>query len=65
MLKWLLSLFLFVVVIGVLQPRLAAWLGLGKLPGDLRLKIRGKDYLFPFASTLLTALLGAVLFHLI
>lgn len=57
MLKWLIVLFAAVFVIGLLQPRLAAWLRLGRLPGDVRLRLRGREYVFPFASTLLLSLL--------
>ena len=65
MLKWLISLILVVVLLGALQPRLAAWLGLGRLPGDIRLRIRGRDYLFPFSSVLLISLLASVLMRLL
>lgn len=65
MLKWLIALFLVVLLLGVLQPRLAAWLGLGRLPGDLRLRFRGRDYLFPFASVILLSLLASLLVRLL
>ena len=65
MLKWLTSLILVVVLLAVLQPRLAARLRLGNLPGDLRLKLRGREYLFPFASVLLLSLLASVLMRLL
>lgn len=61
MLKWLLSLILVVVLLAVMQPRLVAWLRPGRLPGDLRLKLRGREYLFPFASVLLMSLLASIL----
>ena len=65
MLKWLIALFLVVLLIGVAQPRLAAWLRLGRLPGDLRFRLRGREYLFPFASVLLLSLLASVLMRLL
>jgi Protein of unknown function (DUF2905) len=61
MLKWLIALFLVVLLLGVLQPRLAAWLRLGRLPGDLRFRLRGREYSFPFASVILLSLLASVL----
>lgn len=64
MLKWLIAVVLAVLVLGILQPRLAAWLRLGRLPGDMRLRIRGREYAFPFASTLLLSLLLAALVRL-
>lgn len=65
MLKWLITLFLVVLLLGVLQPRLAAWLRLGRLPGDLRFRLRGREYLFPFASVILLSLLASVLMRLL
>jgi hypothetical protein len=65
MLKWLISLILVVVLLAVMQPRVVAWLRLGRLPGDLRLKLRGREYLFPFASVLLLSLLASVLMRLL
>lgn len=64
-LKWLVSIVLVVVLLGALQPRLAAWMRLGRLPGDLRLKFRGRDYLFPFASVLLLSLIASILMRLL
>jgi hypothetical protein len=65
MLKWALTLLLVVLVIGLCQPRLAERLRLGRLPGDLRFRWRGRDYAFPFATTLLFSLLAALLFRLV
>jgi len=65
MLKWLIAIFLVVLLLGVAQPRLAARLRLGRLPGDLRLRLRGREYLFPFTSVLLLSLLASVLMRLL
>jgi hypothetical protein len=65
MLKWLIALFLVVLLLGVLQPRLAAWLRLGRLPGDLRFRLRGREYSFPFASVILLSLLASILMRLL
>ncbi|MFN7572268.1 MAG: DUF2905 domain-containing protein [Betaproteobacteria bacterium] len=55
--RWLLTLFLSLAVLTALQPWLQK-LGIGRLPGDFRFRIRGRDYVLPFASTvLLTALM--------
>jgi hypothetical protein len=62
--KWAIALLLVVLLLGLLQPRLAARLRLGRLPGDLRLRWRGRDYQFPFTSTLLLSLLATLLFRL-
>ena len=65
MLKWLIALALVVLLLGVLQPRLAAWLRLGRLPGDLRFRLRGREYAFPFASVILLSLLASLLMRLL
>jgi hypothetical protein len=65
MLKWLIALFLVVLLLGVLQPKIAAWLRLGRLPGDLRFRLRGREYLFPFASVILLSLLASALMRLL
>lgn len=50
MLKWLLTLTVMVVALGLLGPLLAR-LGLGRLPGDLQVRHRGKRYYFPLATS--------------
>lgn len=65
MLKWMLVLFLAVFVVGLLQPRLARWLRLGALPGDIEFMLRGKRYVFPFASALLFSLVAGLIGKLI
>ena len=65
MLKWMIALFAAVFVLGLLQPKLARLLRLGRLPGDLHLRWRGKEYGFPFASTLLVSLVVAIISHVI
>lgn len=58
MLKWLLTLGLGLLVTGLLAPWLSRH-GLGRLPGDIRVRGKRGDYYFPLASSLiLSALLG-------
>lgn len=54
--RLLVTLFLALVVLTALQPWLRK-LGIGRLPGDLRFRIGEREYLLPFASTLLLTLL--------
>lgn len=58
MLKWLIVLVATVFVIGLLQPRL---LKPGRLPGDLRFRLRGREYCFPFASVIVFSLVAALI----
>jgi hypothetical protein len=52
MLKWLLAIALVVLVLGAFAPRLRK-LGLWRLPGDITLRLRGRDVFLPFTSTIL------------
>ena len=55
MLKWLLVLVLGIVVIGFLTPVLAKR-GLGRLPGDITVRWRGRTLYLPITTTLLLSL---------
>lgn len=61
MFKWLLAIFIAVFILGVAMPKLARWLRLGQLPGDMSVRWRGQVYQFPFATTVLLSLLLGVL----
>lgn len=61
MIKWLLTLFIAVAVLAIVMPRLMTWLRLGRLPGDITVRVRGRTYLFPFATTLLLSLLAVAI----
>ena len=55
--RWLLTMFIALVVLTALQPWLRR-LGIGRLPGDFNVRIGRREYSFPFASTvLMTALM--------
>ncbi|MGH8744968.1 MAG: DUF2905 domain-containing protein [Burkholderiales bacterium] len=55
MLKWLLTLFIALAVLSAVQPWFSR-LGIGRLPGDLRIPLRGRVYYIPFASTVVLSL---------
>lgn len=65
MLKWLIALLVTVFVAGVFLPRLAARLRVGRLPGDVSFRFRGRLYHFPFATALLLSLLATLLLRLL
>lgn len=62
MLKWFVAFMLAIVLIGGLTPLLRR-VGLGRLPGDLHFTRAGKQYSFPFASSLLLSALVAWLVY--
>jgi Protein of unknown function (DUF2905) len=64
MLKWLITTFIALAVLTTLQPWLRK-LGLGRLPGDLSLRMRGRDVYIPFTTTILIAGLMGLLGYLI
>ena len=57
MIKWLITVVLALVLFAGLTPLLRR-MGLGRLPGDVRVRLRGKDYSLPIASTVLLSLLA-------
>jgi hypothetical protein len=57
MIKWLITIVLALVLFAGLTPLLRR-MGIGRLPGDLRVRLRGKDYSLPIASTVLLSLLA-------
>jgi len=58
MLKWLLTTLLALVVFSAAMPWLARRFGIGNIPGDMRFRVRGREYLLPLASTLLLTFLA-------
>lgn len=58
--RWLLVFLLAFVLFNGLQ-RVLRRLGLGRLPGDLRLRLRGRDWVLPLASSLVLSLLAAAI----
>ncbi|MFO1362982.1 MAG: DUF2905 domain-containing protein [Burkholderiales bacterium] len=56
MLKWLLTLAVALVVLSAVSPWLARRFGLGRLPGDLVVRVRGREVYVPFTTTILLSL---------
>jgi hypothetical protein len=52
MLRWLLVIFLALLLINSLTPWLQK-LGFGRLPGDIRFKLFGKEWFIPLSSTII------------
>ena len=60
MIRWVLTVFVALVVFSALLPWLEK-LGVGRLPGDIRFSLFGMKIFLPFASTIL---LSTVIFLL-
>lgn len=59
MIRWMVVIFLILVVLSSLTPWLNK-LGFGKLPGDFRFRLFGRDWYLPFASTVVLSLVGTL-----
>ncbi len=60
--RWLIVFMLALALIGWFSPLLRR-IGLGRLPGDIHFVRKGREYSFPFASSLvLTALVTWLLY---
>jgi Protein of unknown function (DUF2905) len=60
MLKWLLALVIGLIVLTALAPWLSRH-GLGRLPGDLIVRYKGRLYYLPFTSVILLSLVLTLL----
>ena len=65
MLKWVLTLFVALTVLTAASPWLARRFGLGRLPGDVTVRVRGRDYYLPFTTTILLSLALTLLARLL
>jgi len=64
MLKWLVTLIAALLILGLFTP----WfnrLGLGRLPGDVRIKRARGTFYFPFTSVILMSLVLSLLAYLL
>ena len=53
--KWVLALSIALIVLSAISPWLTRY-GLGRLPGDVTLRYKGRLYYLPFTSTVLLSL---------
>jgi hypothetical protein len=64
LLKWLLTLAIALLVMGALTPWLRR-LGFGRMPGDITIERGGRQYFFPFGSTVMLSLLATLIFWML
>ena len=62
MIRWLVVVFLALVVFSAIGPWLEK-LGLGRLPGDLRFRFLGRNWFIPLASSVLISLIALAISH--
>ncbi len=58
MIRWFIAIFLALILISWLTPLLQK-LGVGRLPGDLRFKLFGREWFVPLTSTILLSMLAS------
>ena len=59
MIRWLVVVFVALIIFGGLSPWLEK-LGLGRLPGDFRFRLFGRDIHVPLASSVVLSLIAMV-----
>jgi hypothetical protein len=64
MIRWLLTTFIAVAVLSSASPWLHK-IGIGRLPGDVTLRLFGRTWPFPFMSTLVLSLLLSLIARLL
>lgn len=64
MIRWLLVVFLALILFSGLRRWLEKF-GLGKLPGDFRFRLFGREWFIPFASSIVLSLLAMVVIRLL
>ncbi len=64
MFRWLIVIFLALLLINWFSPLLGK-LGFGKLPGDFRFKLFGREWFLPFTTTVMLSVLAGVIAKLI
>ncbi|EGF32401.1 DUF2905 domain-containing protein [Actimicrobium sp. CCC2.4] len=64
MIRWFLAIFVGLIVLSAALPWLEK-IGLGRLPGDIRFRLFGKDIFLPFASTVLLSMVLFAVMRLI
>ena len=60
MIRWLLVVFIALLLFSGLRPWLEKF-GLGKLPGDFRFRLFGREWFLPFASSVLLSLVAMLI----
>ena len=64
MIRWILVIFLALVLISGFTPLLQK-LGFGKLPGDFRFKLFGREWFIPLTTTVILSLVAGAIAKLI
>ena len=64
MIRWIIVILLALMLISWFTPLLNQ-MGFGKLPGDLRFKLFGRDWFIPLTTTIILSMLAALVSKLV
>ncbi len=64
MFRWLIVIFLSLLLINWVSPLLGR-LGFGKLPGDFRFRLFGREWFIPLTTTVMLSVVAAVVATLV
>ncbi|AYQ28247.1 MULTISPECIES: DUF2905 domain-containing protein [unclassified Polaromonas] len=64
MIRWFIVIFLALMLISWFSPLLHK-LGFGKLPGDFRFRLFGRDWFIPLTTTILLSFIASLISQLI
>ena len=64
MIRWFIVIFLALMLISWVSPLLQK-LGFGKLPGDLRFRVFGREWFIPVTTTILLSFVASLISQLI
>ena len=60
MIRWMIVVFLALMLVSWFSPTLQK-LGFGRLPGDIRFKLFGREIFIPLTSTILLSMIASVI----
>ena len=60
MIRWLIVVFVVLLLIQGITPWLSK-IGLGRLPGDLRFRMFGREFFIPFTTTIILSMVCAAI----
>jgi len=64
MVRWLIVVFLVLLLVQGITPWLNK-IGFGRLPGDLRFRLFGREFFFPLTTTIILSMVCAGIAHLL
>ncbi len=64
MIRWIIVIFLALMLINWVSPLLQR-LGFGKLPGDFRFRLFGREWFIPLATTVVLSLVAGIISKMI